>query len=150
MRMTAGELRIEATPLAAWVLEAAAPDTRIRLQRIAETHGPELSRRSGNPAPTLFLVSFTSRQPGTEFQPDDLHMVSRGLRERPAAIRPITPGWGSQRLEQQATAQAVYAYGSAVDLTRELTVAYRGTENSSWSSRLAAIEAERTRIGRRQ
>ena len=148
MRLSVGELRIEATPLAAWVLEAAAPDTRTRLRRIAETHGPDLSRRSGTPTPTLFLVSFSSRQPGTEFQPDDLHMVSRGLRERPTAIRPITPGWGSHRLDQQATAQAVYAYGSAVELTRDLTVAYRGTEDSSWSSRLAAIEAERTRIGR--
>ena len=148
VRMAAGELLIEVTPLATWVLEAAAPDTRDRLLRIAEAHGPELARRSGSLESTLFLVSFTSRQPGAEFQPDDLHLVSRGLRERPAAIRAITPGWGSHRLEQQATAQAVYAYADGVELTRELTVAYQGTEDSSWSSRLAAIEAERARIAR--
>ncbi len=150
VRMAAGELLIEVTPLAAWVLEAAAPDTRDRLLRIAEAHGPELARRTGAAEPALFLVSFTSRQPGAEFQPDDLHLVSRGLRERPAAIRAITPGWGSHRLEQQATAQAVYAYAGGVDLTREMTVAYQGAEDSSWSSRLAVIEAERARIARRR
>ncbi len=148
MRVAAGELRIEVTPLAAWVLAAAAPDTREALLRIAEAHGPELARRSGSRQPALFLVSFTSRQPGAEFQPDDLHLVSRGLRERPAAIRAITPGWGSHRLEQQTTAQAVYAYADGVDLTRELTVAYQGAEDSSWASRLAVIEAERARIAR--
>lgn len=150
VRMAAGELLIEMTPLAAWVLEAAAPDTRDRLLRIAEAHGPELARRSGAGEPALFLVSFSSRQPGAEFRPDDLHLVSRGLRERPAAIRAITPGWGSHRLEQQATAQAVYAYAGGVDLTRELTVAYQGAEDSSWSSKLAVIEAERARIARRR
>ncbi|MYA11181.1 MAG: hypothetical protein F4087_09135 [Gemmatimonadetes bacterium] len=148
VRLAAGVLLIEVTPLAAWVLEAAAPDTRDRLRRIADTHGAVAARRSGALDPSLFLVSFTSRQPGAEFQPDDLHLVSRGLRERPAAIRAITPGWGSHRLEQQATAQAVYAYPGGVDLTRELTVVYQDTEVSSWSSRLAVIEAERARIGR--
>ncbi len=148
VRLTAGMLQIEVTPLATWILEAAAPDTRGRLMRIAQAHGAELARQSGALEPELFLVSFTSRQPGAGFQPDDLHLVSRGLRERPAAIRAITPGWGSHRLEQQATAQAVYAYSGDVDLARELTVAYQGAEDSSWSSRLAVIEAERARIAR--
>ena len=148
LRMTAGALRIEVTPLAAWVLEAAAPDTRSRLARIAEAHGPELAGRGGGAEATLFLVSFSSTQPGTEFQPDDLHMVSRGLRERPLSIRAITPGWGSQRLSQQATATAVYVYGGGLDLTRELTVEYRGVEDSTWASKVTVIEAERGRIPR--
>ena len=147
--MTAGALRIEVTPLAAWVLEAAAPDTRNRLSRIAEAHGPELARPAGGTEAALFLVSFSSTQPGTEFQPDDLHMVSRGLRERPRAIRAITPGWGSQRLSQQASAMAVYVYGG-LDLTRELTVEYQGVEDSSWASKVTVIEAERGRIPRQQ
>ena len=148
VRMTAGALRIEVTPLAAWVLEAAAPDTRSRLARIVEAHGPALARRESGAEATLFLVSFSSTQPGAEFQPDDLHMVSRGLRERPLSIRAITPGWGSQRLSQQATATAVYVYGGGLDLTRELTVEYRGIEDSSWASKVTVIEAERGRIPR--
>lgn len=148
LRLTARALRIEVTPLAAWVLEAAAPDTRDRLQSIAETHGIELARRTGVSDPVLFLVSLSSRSQGTPFRPDDLHMLSRGLLERPLAIRPITPGWGSGRLSVQASEIAVYAYGSDLDLTRELTVAYQGVEDSSWSRKVVAIEAERGRIGR--
>lgn len=148
VRLNARALRIEVTPLAAWVLEAAAPDTRDRLQSISETHGIELARRTGVSDPVLFLVSLSSRSQGTPFRPDDLHMLSRGLLERPLAIRPITPGWGSGRLSVQASEIAVYAYGSDLDLTRELTVAYQGVEDSSWSRKVVAIEAERGRIGR--
>ena len=148
IRMTAGALRIEVTPLAPWVLEAAAPDTRNRLARIAEVHMAEFAGRGGGDSPPLFLVSFSSSQAGTEFQPDDLHIVSRGLRERPLVVRAITPGWGSQRLSQQASAMAVYAYGNGLDLTRDLTVAYQGVENSSWSNKVTVIEAERARIRR--
>lgn len=150
VQMVAGALRIEVTPLAAWVLEAAAPDTRNRLARIAEAHGAALAEPAGDGALSLFLVSFSSAQPGTEFQPDDLHLVSRGLRERPLAIRAITPGWGSQRLEQQSTAVAVYAFGGELDLFREITVVYREVEDSSWAGKVAVIEAERGRIPRRR
>ncbi len=148
VRLTVRALQIEVTPLASWVLEAAAPDTRDRLQRIAEAHEVEVARLSGVSDPVLFLVSLSSRSQGTPFRPDDLHMVSRGLRERPLAIRPITPGWGSGRLSVQASEIAVYAYGSDLDLTRELTVAYLGVEDSSWSRKLMAIEVELGRIGR--
>lgn len=148
VRLTVRALRIEVTPLAAWVLEAAAPDTRDRLQGVFDAHEVELARRAGVSDPVLFLVSLSSRSQGTPFRPDDLHMVSRGLRERPLAIRPITPGWGGGRLSVQASEIAVYAYGSDLDLTRELTVAYQGTEDSSWARKVVAIEAELARIGR--
>ena len=146
VRMTVGELRIELTPLASWALEAAGPDTRDRLARIGATHGPGLASRSGEEAPALFLVTFSTMRSGAEFQPDDLHLVSRGLRERPAAIQAITPSWGSQRLEQQQSAVAVYAYPGSVDLSRDLAVWYQDREDSSWSTIVARIEAERGRI----
>lgn len=149
VRMVAGALRIEVTPLEPWVLEAAAPDTRARLTRIGEAHREALARQGGERGLTLFLVSFSSAEPGTGFQPDDLELVSRGLRERPLAIRAITPSWGSQRLNQQSTASAVYAFGGSVDLSRDLTVVYREVEDSSWGSKVAVIEAERGRIPRR-
>ena len=149
VRLVAGALRIEVTPLEPWVLEAAAPDTRSRLMRIGEAHREALARQGGERGLILFLVSFSSTESGTGFQPDDLELVSRGLRERAVAIRAITPSWGSQRLDQQSTASAVYAFGGGVDLSRDLTVVYREVEDASWGSRLAVIEAERGRIPRR-
>ena len=64
------------------------------------------------------------------------------------AIRAITPSWGSQRLDQQSTASAVYVFGGGVDLSRGLTVVYREVEDSSWGSKVTVIEAERGRIPR--
>ncbi len=145
VRVAAGDLRIEVTPLAAWVLEATAPDTGKRLHRIARTYRPELARLSREEEPTLFLVSFSSIRPGTNFQPEDLHLISRGLRTRPLAIRAISPGWGTGRLSQQTTSVAVYAYSGTVELSRDLTIAYQGAENSSWSASVTVIEAERAR-----
>lgn len=146
VRMTVGDVRVELTPLAGWVLEAAAPDTRERLVRIAQTHAPGLARRAGEAEAVLFLVTFSSLRAGAEFQPDGLHLVSRGLRERPLAIQAITPSWGSHRLAQQESAVAVYAYPASVDLSQDLVVSYQGEEDSSWSSIVSAVEAERGRV----
>lgn len=143
--LRAGPLRIEVTPLLPWVLEAAAPDTQARLARIAEEHGAALAEGSGGPDPVLMLVTLSALQPDTEFRPGDLHMVARGLRERPLAIRGISPGWGTGRVGQQRTAVAVYAYPGTMDLTRELTVEYGAFSDGSWVNIVPRIEAERGR-----
>lgn len=146
VRLEVDGVRIEVAPLADWVLEATAPDAKQRLSRVAETYAPTLARRTGEDGQALFLVSFSSDRPAAEFEPLDLHLVSRGLRERPLAVEPVSPGWGSRRLEQRITATAVYAYPASVDLSRGLTVVYRDAENSSWDRILVAVEAERARI----
>lgn len=164
--MTAGDLLIEITPLAPQVLEAAAPDTKRRLERVAAAHRPDVGGNrpdfGGNTGdfegnrgdfgangsegpPALFLVAFSTDRPVTTFEPGDLHLISRGLRQRPVFVEPITPGWGSRQLAQRSTALAVYGYPGTVDLSRELVVAYQGVEDSSWAGILAEIEAERAR-----
>ncbi len=157
--MTAGDLLIEITPLAPEVLEAAAPDTKRRLERVAAAHRPDVGGNrpdfGGNRGdfgangsegpPALFLVAFSTDRPATTFEPGDLHLISRGLRQRPVFVEPITPGWGSRQLAQRSAALAVYGYPDTVDLSRELVVAYQGVEDSSWAGILAEIEAERAR-----
>lgn len=145
VRMRSGDLRIEVTPLAARVLEAAAPDARRRLERIAAAHRPKLGGGTRGEEPMLFLVTFSTDRSAATFEPGDLHMISRGLRERPVSVDPITPNWGDRRIPQRGAALAVYAYRSVVDLSRELIVAYQGDEDSSWAGILAAVEAERGR-----
>ena len=145
VRMTAGDLLIEVTPLAPWVLEAAAPDTRRRLERIAAAHRRALGEQTEEERAVFFLVAFSTDRSAATFEPGDLHLISRGLRERPVSVEPITPNWGSRQLPQRGAALAVYAYRGAVDLSRELVVAYQGTEDASWGRILATIEAERAR-----
>jgi hypothetical protein len=137
-----GDLRVLVTPLMDPVLLATAPDTYRRLNGLATTQGRAAARAAGGPAPDLFLVSFFSNVQGTTFQPEALNLVSRGLRLRPDAIVPVTPGWGERRVAQLDTEMAVYAFLGEVDLESELYVLYAGQESAAWSALRPRIQAE--------
>lgn len=149
VRVSAGPLSIEVTPLDDWTLDAAAPDTKARLGRIRDARRNDALRRSAASSPALFLVSFSTIRDGMQFQPEDLHVIANGLRERPLAILPVTPGWGSHRLRQQSNAMALYVY-EAIDLKREFAVAYQQFEDASWAAKIPLIEAERARLQGRE
>lgn len=139
-----GDLQLKVTPLEEWVTRLAAPDTWSRLSGLGVTHRAETELRLGRPA-SLFLVSFFSRVPGTTFRPDDVELVNRGRRLRPLLIRPVTTGWGAQRLEAQETQLAVYAFDQEIDLQQPLTVEYEGETGAGWDEILRLLEAERGR-----
>lgn len=141
-----GELQVKVTPLAESVIRLTAPDTYRRLHGIAEGHREALVRQTVRPAPALFLVSFFSLAPDVPYEPEALAIVSGGIRHRPLAIRPVTPGWGAQRLDQRETRLAVYAFGEGVDLKTEITVEYQGVRDETWSRILTDLQAERERV----
>lgn len=141
-----GDLLLKVTPLAEGVIRVTAPDTYQRLRGLREDHRAELRRRTGLDDPPLFLVSFFSYEPDVPFEPEDVHLVNRGLRYRPLALRPVTPGWGTQRLDQEETQMAVFAYGRGIDLDQELAVEYRGDRGGGWDGILRSIQAERARV----
>ena len=148
LQLSAADLRIEVTFLADWILEAAAPDTQSRLRRLAESHGRGFQADLGaEEGLTLALVTVSSFAPNTDFEPQDLHLVVRGLRQRPVGIRAITPDWGTGRVGQQTSSMAVYAYPPALDLTRDVLVEYGPYSDGSWSMKVPMIEAERRRSG---
>ncbi len=148
VRMVVDDIRFEVTPLVDWVLEATAPDTRAYLDRVAAAHAGEIQESSGagGGALTLFLVSLFHEQGEARFYDRDLHLVSRGQRLRPVAVKALTPEWGTGRLPRRRTISAVYAYPGPVSLTRGLLVSYQGAQDASWDSVLPLIEAERARI----
>jgi hypothetical protein len=96
--------------------------------------------------PRVFLVSFFSYEPNVTYQPEDVNLLNLGLRYRPSAIVPITPGWSIQRLDQQETQMALYAFDSRIDLEVDLEVEYREVIESGWDRILARVEAERARV----
>lgn len=134
--LTSGDLQILVTPLAPSVTRVTAPDTERRLSGLAESH---------TGAGTLFLVSFHSEQPDVRFVPEELQLVSRGLRLRPSSVTPITPTWGQRRLRQRETEMAVYAFQGEVDLESDLTVLYGLVQSTAWSTILPRVQAERAR-----
>ena len=79
------------------------------------------------------------------FHPQDVQIENRGRRQRPLLIRPLTAGWGEERLKQEEAQLAVYAFAEGVDLEQALTVAYGFEVGSGWEEILRRLEVERGR-----
>ena len=149
LELVSGALQIQITPLAESVIRLAAPDTYQRLAGLSASAGASLRSRTRAETP-LFLVSMFSRAPTTTYEPENLQIVNGGLRYRPTAIRAITPGWGGQRLRQEETQIAIYAFDVGIDLEIAMTVEYEGTSDTSWDSILHELELERARVRARR
>lgn len=140
------DLLIKVTPLDESVIRLTAPDTYQRLKALADSKRQQVGQLSVRSDPVLFLVSFFSYQPNVIYQPEDLQLVSLGLRYRPAAMVGVTPGWETQRLEQQELEMAVYAFDPDLDLGSDLQVEYEGEIAGGWDGILNRLEAERARV----
>ena len=142
LSLTSGALRILVTPLEESATRVTAPDTYRRLSSMSNAHrnAPGIGESA-----TLFLVSFFSDPPDERFVPEEVQLVSRGIRLRPSAIIAVTPSWGERRLRQRVTEMAVYAFSSTVDLESDLTLVYGLDQTSAWSVILRRIQAERAR-----
>ena len=128
------------TPLHESVTRVTAPDTERRLSGLAEAH-----RASNGRETALFLVSFYSEQPDTRFVPEEVQLISRGMRLRPGTITPVTPRWGQRRAQQRQTEMAIYSFVGEVDLEADLILAYGIEQTRAWSLILPRIQAERAR-----
>lgn len=146
MRLDRGELQMLVTPLAESVTRTAAPDTWERLSSLAGAHRSSLRERTGAEAVQLFLVGLHSESQGVPFEPEDLTIVSRGLRFRPLEIRGLTPGWNRHRVGPRETLLAIYVFPDQIDLEREMELEYQEVRSRDWESVLLRIQAERGRV----
>jgi hypothetical protein len=142
-----GELQLRVTPLTESVTRVTAPDTYERLSALARGHQEIFLERTGAAVPfELFLVSLYTELGDVTFEPEDLSLVSRGLRYRPVEIRAVTPGWDRQRLDPRQTLMAIYAFPEGVDLERDLEVEYQELRSREWERILPVIQSERARV----
>jgi hypothetical protein len=147
LRLQSGHLLIKVTPLDEGIIRLTATDTYERLKGLADVHGPRAARTAVGPEPCLFLVSLFSYQPDVTYEPEGLNLVNRGLRLRPQGIAAITPSWGTQRLGQQETRMAVYAFEGGIEWEADLVAEYQQLRNESWRERiLPVVEAERGKV----
>ena len=138
--LTSGDLQLLFTPLHESVTRVTAPDTERRLSGLAAAH-----RASSGSETALFLVSFYSEQPDVRFIPEEVQLISRGIRVRPSTITPVTPSWGQRRARQRQTEMAVYSFVDEIDLGSDLILAYGLEQSRAWSTILSRIQAERAR-----
>jgi hypothetical protein len=143
LRLQSGDLLIKVTPLDERITRLTAPDTYERLRGLAEIHGPRAARTASESS--LFLVSLFSYSPDVTYEPEDLLLVNQGLRLRPQGIAPITP-WGTQRLGQQETRMAIYAFDGGIEWEGDLVVEYQHLRNEIWRDQvLPLLQAERAK-----
>ncbi len=142
-----GELQIKITPLHESVIRTTAPDTHERLSALARGHHQIFEERTGSALPfQLFLVALYTEAVEVAFEPEDLNLVSRGLRFRPVEIRPVTRAWDSRRIQPREVLMAVYAFPPQVDLEGDLEVEFREIRSREWGRILLDVEVERGRI----
>lgn len=146
MRLDRGELRMIVTPLAESITRTAAPDTWERLSSLAGAHRSSLRERTGSEAIQLFLVGMHAESRAVPFEPEDLTIVSRGLRFRPLEIRGLTPGWDRNRVGPRETLLAVYVFPDQIDLERAIELEYQEVRSRDWESVLPRVQAERGRV----
>jgi len=146
LQLRSGSLLVKVTPLDEAIILLTAPDTYTRLSRLRDAHGAELDLQAGGVESQAFFVSFFSYQPNVTFQPEDLQLVSLGLRYRPRAIAPLTAEFGAQRLDQQDTQSAVYGFAGDVAMDSDLVVEYASIRAVGWDRILARLELERSRV----
>jgi hypothetical protein len=140
-----GAVLVKLTPLDEAIIRLLAPDTYTRLHALRESRRGEVERISMRQA-ELFLVSFFSYQPDASFQPEDVQLFHQSRTLRPALIIPLTSGWGQQRLAQQETQTAVYAYEGPLEYDQALTVRYGQSQSDEWRQIIVRLETERSKV----
>lgn len=146
VQIRSGALLIKATPLDEGVIRLLAPDTYDRLHALADSRRAEAAREARAEAPHLFLVSFFSYQPDVAFQPEDLQITYQGRIMRAAAILPVTGGFGRQRLAQQESQSAIYAFDERIDYAQPFVVRYGFDQSDEWLRILPKLEVERAKV----
>lgn len=146
LQLRDGDLLIKVTPLEETVIRLAAPDTYERLRAMAGSRVDQARQAVYGNEPEMLLVSYFSYSPDTEYRPDDIVLVNGGRQLRPAAVLPVTNGWGRGRLQQREIQNAIYVFDQDIDYGQPMTVRYGTRETQNWSSIIPVLERERARI----
>jgi hypothetical protein len=148
IRVRRGDLEMYLIPLSESVTRTGAPDTWARLSALEQTHRTWFRNRTGADTPyVLFLAVLYAEGQPMAFEPEELAVVSGGLRHRLEGVRALTPGWDQGRVIPGDPQMAVYAFPPGIDLDREdLEVEYHEVRGRDWSRILPRVRAERARI----
>lgn len=139
-------LLIKLVPLEEWVIRLTAPDTYSRLNSFKVSRGEEIltnARRAGERGwPSVFLVSFFTRDYEQNYEPTDVQIRTQSFIFRPLNIIPITPDFTRQRLAQQQTQMALYLFSEDVDLDLPIDAVYQDGVGPQWVAIRATLDRE--------
>lgn len=149
LRLQTSNLLLTVLPLDEHLLRLMAEDSYSALHQLVASRDSAIAEaawRNGVEQPTLFLVTLFGLDRGVAFNPDDLTVQSRNQFFRPLATVPITPQWGTHRIEQRETAIAIYLFEPAITIWEPMTVSFAGVRNTSWERTLRRLDEERSAV----
>lgn len=142
-------VRVTAIPLDENVIRTLAPDSYRSLRSLLESRRQEILRRAemhGVRDPRVWYVLFYGLAPDARFIPTDVTVSSGGRDYRPLEVVPISPAFGTQRLQPRDTQKGLLLFDEGLDVSQPVVVTMGAERNSDWDSILRKIDAERAAI----
>jgi len=143
-------VRVSAVPLDESVIRVVAPDSYRTLHAILESKRAQIAQRAsmrGIREPRVWYVRFYGLTPDARFVPTDFTITSGGREYRPFDVLPLSPGFGTQRLQPRETQTALLLFEEGLDVSQPLIVTMGSQRNSDWESiLLRTIDPERAAI----
>jgi hypothetical protein len=143
-------VRVSAVPLDESVIRVVAPDSYRSLHAILESKRAQIAQRAamrGIREPRVWYVRFYGLTPDARFVPTDFTITSGGREYRPFDVLPLSPGFGTQRLQPRETQTALLLFEEGLDVSQPLIVTMGSQRNSDWESiLLRTIDPERAAI----
>jgi hypothetical protein len=143
-------VRVTAIPLDESVLRVLAPDSYRSLHAVLESKRQQIMQRAtlrGIREPRVWYVRFYGLAPDARFVPTDFTVTSGGREYRPFDVIPLTPGFGTQRLQPREQQTALLLFEDGLDVSQTLVVTMGSQRNTDWESiLLRTIDPERAAI----
>jgi hypothetical protein len=146
LRLALPNVSVQLLPTAESVIRVLAPDSYRTVSNIVVNKTAEIDARA-RPLQLrerqVWMVTFVGLAPGARFTPGDLTIAQSGREFRPAAMVPITRGFGDGRLQPGEPQTALYLFEDGLSLSQPMVVTVSGVRSSEWESVLRVIDREK-------
>jgi hypothetical protein len=143
-------VRVTAIPLDETVIRVLAPDSYRSLHAVLESKRQQVMQRAtvrGIREPQVWYVRFYGLASDARFGPTDFTVTSGGREYRPFDVIPLTPGFGTQRLQPRELQAALLLFEDGLDVSQTLVVTMGSQRNTDWETiLLRTIDPERAAI----
>jgi hypothetical protein len=143
-------VRVLAIPLDESVIRVLASDSYRSLHATLESKRQQIMQRAAMHSvrePRVWVVRFIGLTPDARFVPTDFTVTSGGREYRPFDIIPLSPGFGSQRLQPREQQSALLLFEDGLDVSQPLVVTMGSQRNTDWETiLLKTIDPERAAI----
>jgi hypothetical protein len=143
-------VRVSAIPLDESVIRVLAPDSYRSLHATLESRRQQIMQRAAMHSvrdPRVWIVRFVGLAPDARFVPTDFTVTSGGREYCPFDILPLSPGFGSQRLQPREQQSALLLFEEGLDVSQPLVVTMGSQRNTDWETiLLKTIDPERAAI----